>query len=107
MKFSLLLPSTTTVQTALNRCGYATFRDPNTGETSYVRRFGQYFYPRFHLYVQAVTATEAQCSLHLDMKQPTYIRGHAHSGEYDGENVENEIRRILDVCASAEAGEQP
>ena len=97
MKFRLPLPKDVNAQSALNRCGYATFLDPNTGETSYVRRMGSYFYPRFHVYIQSVQEGEAQISLHLDMKQPTYIRGRAHSGEYDGENVVNEIRRILEL----------
>lgn len=100
MRFTLRLPAGLTPQTALNRAGYATFRDPNTGETSYVRRLGSYFYPRFHLYIQTATSIEAHLSLHLDMKQPSYIPGRAHSGEYDGENIVNEIRRIQEALRS-------
>lgn len=100
MKFTLPIPEGHTAQTAINRCGYATFRDPNTGETSYVRRLGAYFYPRFHVYIQSSTTTEAQLSLHIDMKQPSYLPGRTHSGEYDGEQVIAEIRRILDTAKS-------
>ncbi len=100
MKFTIHLPPSVTTAVALNRCGYATFRDPNTGETSYVRRFGTYYYPRYHLYIQSDQGSEAQLSVHLDMKQPTYIRGRAHSGEYDGDRVIAEARRIIAHVAS-------
>jgi len=101
MKVNLRLPSGWSAQIALNRCGYATFRDPNTGQTSYVRRLGAYFYPRFHCYVQQETPTDAMLSIHLDMKQPTYLPGRAHSGEYESDGVKEEIRRIVQICASA------
>lgn len=97
MNFHVPLPEGLTPQMAINRCGYATFRDPNTGETSYVRRLGSYFYPRFHVYIHNASPTEVALSLHLDMKQPTYIRGHAHSGEYDGPQVEAEMARMQAV----------
>lgn len=94
MNFTVPVKTGINPQTLINRCGYATFRDPNTGETSYVRRLGSYFYPRFHIYIQKIDENGVHLSLHLDMKQPTYIRGHAHSGEYDGEQVQREGERI-------------
>ncbi len=103
MIFRFSLTGSAVAQTAINRCGYATFRDPNTGETSYVRRLGAYFYPRYHLYLQRVEGATAVCSLHLDMKKPTYLKGRAHSGEYDGELITREIARMLAVIRSAAA----
>ncbi|MBI3956786.1 MAG: hypothetical protein HY340_02250 [Candidatus Kerfeldbacteria bacterium] len=103
MKFTLKLPPDQNAPVVLNRAGYATFRDPNTGQTSYVKRLGDYFYPRFHLYVQSANTAQAICSLHLDMKQPSYTGSRAHSGEYDGEQVVNEIKRILGVAAQFSA----
>lgn len=94
MNFTLSVVEGTNPQMTINRCGYATFRDPNTGQTSFVRRLGNYFFPRFHLYINAIDEKGMHCSLHLDMKKPTYIRGHAHSGEYDGEQVTKEMERI-------------
>ncbi len=94
MKCTIRLPEGLQPQMFINRCGYATFRDPNTGETSYVRRLGAYFYPRFHLYLQKLEGRELFFTLHLDMKQPTYIPGRAHSGEYEGPQVEQEVQRI-------------
>lgn len=100
MRFTVALPPSLPLHTALNRCGYATSRDPNVRETSFVRRLGSYFYPRFHLYIGAVGNGQAQLNLHLDMKQPSYGQGHAHSGEYDGEQVEAEAARIRATVAS-------
>lgn len=96
MIFRIPLSGSISAPVVLNRAGYATFNDPNTHETSYVKRLGNYFYPRFHIYIKSITPTEAKLSLHLDMKQPSYIPGKAHNGEYEGETVENEIRRILE-----------
>lgn len=99
MNFTLSVPAGMQPLRLINRCGYATFRDPNTGETSYVRRLGSYFYPRFHVYIKKYDENGLHISLHLDMKQPTYIKGHAHSGEYDGAQVEAEAERIRQYAA--------
>lgn len=78
---------------ALRRAGYVPFRDPKSGEHSFVCRLGPDFYPRFHLYLheddQWITF-----SLHLDQKQASYAGSHMHSGEYEGEHVEREMERI-------------
>lgn len=81
-------------RTMIRRAGYAEFRDPVTGETSYVRRLSHAgFYPRFHVYIK--DRPEAVIfSLHLDQKKPSYEGAHAHSGEYDGPVVESEAGRI-------------
>lgn len=94
MMFMVTLPAEANLRVAINRCGYATFRDPATRETSFVRRLGSYFYPRFHLYVQIVKDHEAQLSLHIDMKQPSYQPGRAHSGVYEGPGVAAEVERL-------------
>ncbi|MBI2476835.1 hypothetical protein HYV72_01545 [Candidatus Uhrbacteria bacterium] len=76
----------------MRKAGYAPFRDPKSGEHSYVRRLSGDFYPRFHCYVE-----EGQdivtFNLHLDQKKPSYA-GHAHAGEYEGQTVEQEIARM-------------
>lgn len=104
MRFAVPLPPSVPLQTALNRCGYATNRDPNVREMNFVRRLGSYFYPRFHLYLGPVGNGRAELNLHLDMKQPSYGQGHAHSGEYDGEQVEAEAARIAAIFASLGRG---
>ncbi len=83
----------------IRRAGYAEFRDPNTGETSYVRRLAAgNFYPRFHVYLMT-RGDKHLVSLHLDQKKPSYGVGHAHSGEYSGRVVEEEAVRIKQAIA--------
>jgi hypothetical protein len=78
----------------IRRAGYAEFRDPNTGETSYVRRLQSgVFYPRFHVYLKE-RQDGVVVSLHLDQKKPSYGHGAAHSGEYEGTTVVQEMARI-------------
>lgn len=84
-------PANTTV--AVQRCGYARFRDPRTGQESYTLRLGSGFYPRWHLYAEE-RADELVLNLHLDQKKPSYGVGHAHSGEYEGAIVETETLRL-------------
>lgn len=78
---------------ALRRAGYFPFRDPKTGDESFVCRLGVDFYPRFHLYVKE-GGDSLNFSLHLDQKQASYGGSHMHNGEYEGENIEKEIERL-------------
>jgi hypothetical protein len=79
--------------TVLRKAGYAPFRDPQTGEESFVIRLTKEFYPRFHLYVEE-NASGVSFNLHLDQKKPSYGDNHAHAGEYEGSTVEKEMERI-------------
>ncbi len=77
----------------LRKAGYSPFRDPQTGDESFIVRLSSDFYPRFHLYVE-LNASTVSFNLHLDQKKPSYGEGHAHSGEYEGSTIENEMARI-------------
>lgn len=80
----------------IRRCSYGEWHDRKFDKTSYTRKLGTGNYPRFHVYL-----TEAdnyfEVDLHLDQKQPSYGTAAAHSGEYDGVQVENEARRITAI----------
>ena len=77
----------------IRRAGYGLVRDPRNPEQSFSRRLGNGIYPRFHVYLNAGNII----NLHLDQKQASYQGYSAHSGEYDGEVVENEAARIESV----------
>ena len=82
------------------------------GEFSIVRQIGRSDYPRFHLYIKPSggpgsdnrldfenSSAQNQSSsftfhLHLDQKKPSYGGAAGHSGDYHGEVVEEEARRI-------------
>lgn len=62
-------------------------------EYSLVRPLMGNNFPRFHIYIRNFDDA-FELNLHLDQKQPSYSKTTAHSGEYDGELVENEVQRI-------------
>lgn len=93
MKFEVEFPRDNFVL-LMRRCGYAPDgTDERTGELRFVRGSG---YPRFHMYcfVQE-KERKALCNLHLDQKKPSYRGVFAHSGEYEGEIVQEEVKRLL------------
>jgi hypothetical protein len=69
------------------------------GETSYIRRMTNGEFPRFHAYI-GVKPDGFQVNLHLDQKAPTYGENTAHNGEYDGETVELEGKRLKEIIDS-------
>jgi len=83
-------------QNFIRRAGYGFIRDRKTGKESYVRRLGNYHYPRFHVYLEE-TQDKYIIDLHLDQKQASYKGTKAHSGEYEGENVKEEIERLKSI----------
>jgi hypothetical protein len=84
----------------LRQAGYVYLMDRNTGQESFVRRFGRGFYPRFHLYLEEKNG-QIILNLHLDQKQASYDGANAHNGEYDGEVVEREIERIKSFVSTS------
>lgn len=77
----------------LRRAGYAYIRDRKTGLDSFARRLGSGFYPRLHMYADE-QGDNIIFNLHLDQKQPSYKGARAHNAEYEGEVVEEEIKRL-------------
>lgn len=105
----LILKKTQSSYNLLRSAGYAVFRDPNTRETSYTRRLGSNFYPRFHIYINREDSNEIELTLHLDQKKPSYEGQKAHSGEYAGDVVQREGERIQSLASRPvqESNEKP
>jgi len=80
-------------ESLLRQAGYAYLIDRNSGQESFVRPLNRGYYPRFHLYLEERNG-QAVLNLHLDQKQASYAGAQAHNAEYDGELVEEEMRRI-------------
>ena len=70
--------------------GYAPHRD------SFVRLLGRNKFPRFHAYLKKVN-NRLEISLHLDQKGACYDNATAHSGDYDGEILNTEQQRIINI----------
>ena len=97
MKFSI--PKSGQILGLARKIGYI-FQKQNGSEAAFIRPI-QGDFPRFHLYVRE-DKNEYLFNLHLDQKKPTYGEHTAHSGEYEGEVVENEAIRIKLILKAAE-----
>lgn len=74
--------------------GYRPMGVSTDNEYNLVRPLAGRNYPRFHIYVRKDTEGIFHFNLHLDQKQPSYQGSSAHSGEYEGDLIEQEIERI-------------
>jgi hypothetical protein len=79
----------------MRKCGYGE-NVKRSGQAHYTRRLSGGEFPRFHAYLDK-TDEGFQINLHLDQKSACYDGNNAHSGEYDGEVVENEGGRVKAV----------
>jgi len=89
---------------ALRRCGYHFEKQSqDSGEISAARDLGLSGFPRFHVYAKMINSPASsglikmEINLHFDQKKPSYRGSRAHSGEYDGELIEEEARRIKSI----------
>ena len=93
------------VNDIMRQIGYIPAHFQNKGEFSIIRKISRNDYPRFHLYIKeadrpidrSTTGMSFNFSLHLDQKKPSYEGSKGHSGEYDGDVVENEAERIKNI----------
>jgi len=96
MKFTLGKPKDNIV-TLARALGYIPLKVFGE-EFDLVRPLSGRGYPRFHLYVgKDKIKNELLFNLHLDQKKPSYKGSSAHSGEYEGELIENEAGRIKKI----------
>ncbi|MBL7058582.1 hypothetical protein ISS03_04550 [Patescibacteria group bacterium] len=82
----------------LKRASYAYIYDRKTRKESFTLRLGHDHYPRLHMYVSE-GGESITFDLHLDQKKPSYAGSNAHSAEYDGELVSNEIARLKELVS--------
>ncbi len=94
MKFIWNEPLKQNTKVFLNRLGYYEYSDRDTGQISYIRRLGHDYYPRLHLYLD-IEESRVIFKIHLDEKKASYEGVNRHSGQYEGEMLENEMNRIV------------
>jgi len=94
MKFIWNQPLKQNTKIFLNRLGYYEYFDRNSQQISYIRRMGSGYYPRLHLYLD-LEESRVVFKLHLDEKKASYEGTNRHSGQYEGEIIENEMHRII------------
>jgi hypothetical protein len=77
----------------LREAGYRYHQGHGSNADSFIRPLGSTPYPQYHIYFIAENE-RVIFNLHLDQKKPSYPGSHAHSGEYEGAVVEEEIKRL-------------
>ena len=91
------------VNDIMRTIGYQPAYFQKEGEISIVRQLGRNDYPRFHCYIKPASAEALDglvktndyiFNLHLDQKKPSYEGSRGHSGEYEGDLIEVEAKRI-------------
>lgn len=69
--------------------------DQKTGEWRFYRSLSANLYPRFHVYAAFDKASKKlTVNLHLDQKAPVYQGSTAHSGDYEGPVIDEEISKL-------------
>lgn len=98
MKFRITLTQYN-LPTMMRSAGYRPEGDDErTGDLKFTKTITGTPFPKFHIYCK-VDDDNAVCNLHLDQKRPSYGGSSAHSGEYDGVLVENEVDRITNLLS--------
>ncbi len=82
----------------MRRLGFGEHFDPNTKQISYSRRLSSGRFPRYHAYIEEIDGG-MKINLHIDQKKASYTGQSAHSGEYEGPLVEQEIERIKSMIS--------
>lgn len=109
----IAITTSDTALTFMRRAGYG-YQKEGSGEIAFVRRVSGSPFPRYHAYVMesangrggassrslqlAAGSLQLVINLHVDQKAPTYQRGRAHAGEYDGPLVEQEAARLRELA---------
>lgn len=97
MDFTFKGPIKDSIYNVIRKIGYKYWgKDEGNGEYNFIRPLEKRSYPRFHLYLK-IEDEDWILNLHLDQKKPSYNGVPAHSGEYDGEVVEKEVKRIKEI----------
>ena len=82
----------------MRRIGYAEIVDRKHDTISYARRLSSERYPRFHVYVDQ-TEYGMLVKIHIDQKAASYEGQTAHSGEYEGPKLVEELERMQSEIA--------
>lgn len=92
----------------MRRLGYGEL-GKSSGQTSFAKRISGADFPRFHAYVENKDGG-IEINLHLDQKGASHEGSHAHSGEYAGPLVEQEMKIIvynIDLIKNDQFGNTP
>lgn len=93
MKTFIPGPLTDNARNLLRKLGYGE-QNKFSGQTAFIKRTSSGDFPRYHAYVEDKDGG-LQVNLHLDQKGASHEGTSAHSGEYEGPLVEQEMKYIV------------
>jgi len=97
MKFIIKCPARDSIYSLMREVGYHFLNeDREKRELNFVHPLEKGGYPRFHLYLK-FNGDNLIFNLHLDQKRPSYKGAPAHSGEYEGKVIGEEVERIKKI----------
>ena len=82
----------------MRRSGYKPWRDPRSGGSSFIRRLGRSYYPRFHVKTRR-EANNLIIDLHLDARRPLHRKGVRSYEDEESRVVQAEAARIRGLLA--------
>lgn len=85
--------------------GYGYIQGRGDKQDSFAKRLYGGEFPRLHMYVND-RGDKWEFHLHLDQKPVSYKGSNAHSGEYDGDVVETEIKHLEEALFGKQGGER-
>ena len=94
-------------RTFMRKTGYSpeTSRQTKQGELAFHRSIRGGAFPKFHIYCTELQRSEnLSLTIHLDQKAPSYKGSSAHSGEYEGPLLVEEMERIKQIASSLKTG---
>jgi len=80
-------------------CSYKPWRDPRSGNTSFIRRLGRSYYPRFHIKARRGDNHSLIFDLHLDARRPMHRKGVRCYEDSESDVVQAEAARIRSLLA--------
>ena len=86
---------------AMRTCGYKPWRNPKTGEQSFIKRTGAGFYPRFHCLMFQDREANVIIDLHFDKIRPMHKIGVRSYEDHESLVVQNEAERIAAILGGA------
>mgnify|MGYP001611096637 CR=1 FL=1 len=97
-EFNKKEPFKENIYNLMRKAGYIFLAEnKESKEMNFIRPLVKGGYPRFHIYCKTTNQIENETlffNLHLDQKRPIYQGTTAHSGDYEGEVVEEEANRV-------------
>lgn len=94
MNFEIHNLSGYNTESFMRKLGYKLIAKEGNGQLNFVREIGIGGYPRFHIYLREGNGGVLYISMHFDQSRPVYKGATAHGGDYSGEILDEEKKRI-------------